>query len=166
MHTHKDMFRSMHVHTVYMRMRSTLHRILTGRANNIYEIYCDFFFFCLNKFIHVSFVLSTLSAAWVLIFLFWKCEILQSMGVRDVRWVCVSGVSLTVVCSRMEKRVKVGKRGQVSMVGCLWQRGRAECHHDLANRKRELNRAKREKMRVLGGVGSELKGRGGLFSVP
>lgn len=122
---------------------------------NIYEIYCDFPF-CLNEFIQVSSVPSALSAVWVLFFV-WKREMLPSCE-RRVR---VSGVSLTVVCRRMEKGVKVGKGGQVGRVGCLWQRGRAECHHDLPNQGPEPNRAKREKMRVLGGVGSELKGRRG-----
>lgn len=122
---------------------------------NIYEIYCDFPF-CPNEFMQVSSVPSALSAVWALFFV-WKCKMLPSCE----RHVHVSGVSLTVVCRRMEKGVKVGKGGQVGRVGCLWQRGRAECHHDLPNQGPEPNRAKREKMRVLGGVGSELKGRRG-----
>lgn len=62
---------------------------------------------------HVSCVLSALSAGWVL--LSSESEMLPSCE----GCVRVSGVNLTVVCWRMEKRVKVGKGGQVGRVGCL-----------------------------------------------
>lgn len=154
MHAHKDMFRLMHARTVYMRKWSPPHRILSGTKISTRSI-VTLLFVLMNS---CRFLLSHRHyRQGGCCFFVWKREMLPSCE-RRVR---VSGVSLTVVCRRMEKGVKVGKGRQVGRVGCLWQRGRAECHHDLPNQGPEPNRAKREKMRVLGGVGSELKGRRG-----